>query len=127
MNRGAIVIICVSIVVLVGICAAFLFLPTLPSLPNSANESSCSSLTGDDLQRCCANEYGSNIPYIMCEGSWSFNSSSLECNYICSSSTSPNVSKPESPIFCAADVFACSDGSFVARDPRNGCKFKPCP
>lgn len=31
------------------------------------------------------------------------------------------------PAFCPADVQECKDGSFVARDPENQCKFKPCP
>ena len=31
------------------------------------------------------------------------------------------------PIVCTPDVQACSDGSFVARDPDNGCVFRPCP
>ncbi|PIR23288.1 MAG: hypothetical protein COV44_03665 [Deltaproteobacteria bacterium CG11_big_fil_rev_8_21_14_0_20_45_16] len=30
-------------------------------------------------------------------------------------------------IICAADVEACADGSYVARDPKNQCKFKACP
>lgn len=30
-------------------------------------------------------------------------------------------------IICAADVEACEDGSYVARDPKNQCKFKACP
>ena len=28
---------------------------------------------------------------------------------------------------CAADVMECDDGSFVGRDPNNGCDFSPCP
>lgn len=31
------------------------------------------------------------------------------------------------PIVCPADVQACPDGSFVARDPDNGCVFRACP
>ncbi|MEW6590216.1 MAG: hypothetical protein AB1418_04180 [Pseudomonadota bacterium] len=31
------------------------------------------------------------------------------------------------PVVCPADVQACPDGSFVARDPDNGCVFRPCP
>lgn len=30
-------------------------------------------------------------------------------------------------IMCAADVQECSDGSFVSRDPANGCEFPACP
>jgi len=30
-------------------------------------------------------------------------------------------------IFCAADVKQCPDGSFVSRNPANGCAFDPCP
>lgn len=29
-------------------------------------------------------------------------------------------------IVCTADVFMCPDGSFVGRDPMNGCEFKEC-
>lgn len=28
---------------------------------------------------------------------------------------------------CIMDVNVCPDGSYVARDPANGCAFKPCP
>ena len=31
------------------------------------------------------------------------------------------------PIVCPADVRQCRDGSFVARDPDNGCVFRRCP
>ena len=36
---------------------------------------------------------------------------------------------PEPPvaILCTADVRRCPDGSFVHRDSRNNCEFKPCP
>lgn len=34
--------------------------------------------------------------------------------------------QPEDRV-CPADVQECKDGSFVARDPQNHCKFKPCP
>ena len=30
-------------------------------------------------------------------------------------------------IVCPADVRECPDGSFVARDPDNGCVFRACP
>jgi hypothetical protein len=30
-------------------------------------------------------------------------------------------------IFCTADVKQCPDGSFVSRNPANGCAFDPCP
>ena len=33
----------------------------------------------------------------------------------------------EDPVFCTADVKQCADGSFVSRDPENGCAFDPCP
>lgn len=50
----------------------------------------------------------------------------------------PKAKKPSPPgppppemsnetIVCPADVQACPDGSFVARDPDNGCVFRPCP
>ena len=29
-------------------------------------------------------------------------------------------------MFCTADVFQCPDGSYVSRDPSNGCAFGPC-
>ncbi len=29
-------------------------------------------------------------------------------------------------IVCTADVQECPDGSFVGRDPMNGCEFKEC-
>lgn len=31
-----------------------------------------------------------------------------------------------SPKSCSKDVKVCKDGSFVSRDPVNGCEFKPC-
>lgn len=42
----------------------------------------------------------------------------------------PGPPPPEMPaegIVCPADVRECPDGSFVARDPDNGCAFRPCP
>lgn len=42
----------------------------------------------------------------------------------------PDPPPPEmsaEPIVCPADVQQCPDGSFVARDPDNGCVFRPCP
>merc|ERR1719213_1010739 len=30
-------------------------------------------------------------------------------------------------IMCAQDIQECSDGSFVSRDPANGCEFPACP
>lgn len=32
----------------------------------------------------------------------------------------------EDDMFCAADVQQCPDGSYVARDPKNNCKFRLC-
>jgi len=29
-------------------------------------------------------------------------------------------------IFCTDDVYECPDGTFVSRDPTNGCNFEPC-
>ena len=46
---------------------------------------------------------------------------------------SPSTTKPapnaEEEIFCAADVFVCSEDPFVSvsRDPANDCAFPPCP
>jgi hypothetical protein len=34
---------------------------------------------------------------------------------------------PDDAFVCAADVSECPDGSFVSRNPANGCKFDPCP
>ena len=34
---------------------------------------------------------------------------------------------PEEGGACAADVRQCPDGSFVSRDPAQGCAFKACP
>jgi len=31
-----------------------------------------------------------------------------------------------STVICSADVFACSDGSYVSRDPLNNCEFSEC-
>jgi len=31
------------------------------------------------------------------------------------------------PVVCTDDVRQCPDGSFVSRDPSNGCEFLPCP
>ena len=39
------------------------------------------------------------------------------------------VEEEEEQVFCAADVFICSEDPFVSvsRDPANGCAFPPCP
>jgi hypothetical protein len=31
------------------------------------------------------------------------------------------------PFICTGDSLVCPDGSFVSRDPRNGCSFQECP
>lgn len=46
--------------------------------------------------------------------------------------STPDTKNPEKHneselMFCAADAKACPDGSYVARDPKNDCKFKACP
>ena len=33
----------------------------------------------------------------------------------------------DDPIVCAADVKQCPDGSYVSRNPANGCAFDLCP
>lgn len=33
----------------------------------------------------------------------------------------------EEPVYCTSDAKQCPDGSYVDRDPENGCAFKPCP
>ena len=30
-------------------------------------------------------------------------------------------------LFCTDDVFECTDGTFVPRNPDNNCEFEPCP
>lgn len=35
--------------------------------------------------------------------------------------------KQKEAVYCAQDVQQCADGSYVARDPNNGCQFRPCP
>eukprot|EP00546_Thalassionema_frauenfeldii_P004322 CAMPEP_0178911546 /NCGR_PEP_ID=MMETSP0786-20121207/9760_1 /TAXON_ID=186022 /ORGANISM="Thalassionema frauenfeldii, Strain CCMP 1798" /LENGTH=681 /DNA_ID=CAMNT_0020584015 /DNA_START=360 /DNA_END=2405 /DNA_ORIENTATION=- len=37
------------------------------------------------------------------------------------------VSDSEETTFCTKDVRTCPDGSYVGRDPSNGCEFDPCP
>ena len=32
----------------------------------------------------------------------------------------------DNDIFCTDDVNECPDGTFVSRDPNNGCNFEPC-
>lgn len=39
----------------------------------------------------------------------------------------PPPSMSDEGIFCTADVKPCPDGSFVSRNPANGCAFDPCP
>lgn len=39
----------------------------------------------------------------------------------------PPPPMPDDAFVCAADVSQCSDGSFVSRNPANGCEFDPCP
>ena len=33
----------------------------------------------------------------------------------------------DAPIICTADVKQCPDGSYVSRNPDNGCAFNSCP
>jgi hypothetical protein len=33
----------------------------------------------------------------------------------------------EEQVFCPQDVRQCADGSWVGRDPKNHCRFRPCP
>jgi len=41
---------------------------------------------------------------------------------------SADVLKPyPEPIYCTMDVRQCPDGTYVGRDPNNGCQFFPCP
>ncbi|MBW8327927.1 MAG: hypothetical protein K0M48_01800 [Thiobacillus sp.] len=39
----------------------------------------------------------------------------------------PPPPMPDDPIACAADVQQCPDGSYVSRNPANGCAFEACP
>ena len=39
----------------------------------------------------------------------------------------PPPSLPDDRIVCPADVLQCADGSYVSRNPDNGCAFNPCP
>jgi hypothetical protein len=39
----------------------------------------------------------------------------------------PPPALADEPLLCTADVQACPDGSFVSRDPAQGCAFRPCP
>lgn len=39
----------------------------------------------------------------------------------------PPPMPPEDQLVCPADVQACPDGSFVGRNPAQGCAFNPCP
>lgn len=59
-------------------------------------------------------EYGSES-VIFEEGQGVANQAILQCK-----SVTP-------PVYCTQDVQLCSDGSYVPRDPSNGCQFKTCP
>lgn len=39
----------------------------------------------------------------------------------------PATTTTSVPSACSADVAQCPDGSYVSRDPANGCQFRPCP
>jgi hypothetical protein len=39
----------------------------------------------------------------------------------------PPPALADDPLLCTADVQACPDGSFVSRDPAQGCAFRLCP
>lgn len=39
----------------------------------------------------------------------------------------PPPPMPDEALVCAADVKLCANGSYVARDPDNGCAFARCP
>jgi len=45
----------------------------------------------------------------------------------CSPVVSPEPNGTPAADVCAADVKQCPDGSFVSRDPDDGCEFRPCP
>ncbi len=38
-----------------------------------------------------------------------------------------HLPKGSSNIVCTTEVKACSDGSYVSRNPDNNCEFDPCP
>jgi hypothetical protein len=38
-----------------------------------------------------------------------------------------NPTASPTQLFCSTEVQECDDGSYVSRDPGNGCKFKECP
>lgn len=43
------------------------------------------------------------------------------------SQMNPSMADPKpSGTFCTADVHLCPDGSYVSREPEDGCKFAPC-
>jgi hypothetical protein len=84
----------------------------------NADKDSCAKLPAEQRDACCEN----NKPGLFIStfnGTWRFNSTIKKCDY--------ERIKETTPVFCTADVMQCPDGSFVARDPSNGCEFRPCP
>ena len=45
----------------------------------------------------------------------------------CAPDLAPNTNRTAAENMCGADVKQCPDGSYVSRDPDNGCEFRPCP
>lgn len=39
----------------------------------------------------------------------------------------PPPTVAEDALMCTADAKRCADGSYVSRNPNNGCAFNPCP
>ena len=77
----------------------------------------CGEFPEDERNLCCSEKHKGEVT-IQCTGGWEYIEESKDCSFVC---------RLGEPVFCTADVKECRDGSFVPRDPENGCAFKPCP
>jgi hypothetical protein len=78
----------------------------------------CASADPDEQAACCANANKDQIT-VACMGEWEFDKKLQQCSYVCN--------LDQEIRFCTQDVFECPDGSFVSRDTKNNCEFRPCP
>ncbi len=99
---------------------------------NDRINNKCAYVPADQRDACCAASQNNTVSFDCGSNGWKFDSSLGRCAYTCTlgssnESSNSSLSAPVQNKFCAADVKQCSDGSYVSRDPNNGCNFKACP
>lgn len=79
-------------------------------------DAECGVLSKKNQSLCCEALH-KNKQTSDCIGAWTFNRTAKICEYSCEAEE----------IVCATDVNECPDGSFVSRNPANGCALPDCP